>query len=104
MARMTVAMERADFIGLPLTPALSRKRERGRYPSPVYGRRWREAPDEGTRRLKDKDDGAKHEGRIAVESAVAVVRRGGGDHCLGRLDRAWPDRLGQRGGRPAGGF
>src|SRR5271166_5488449 len=30
-----------------LNPALSRERERGRVPSPVHGRRWREAPDEG---------------------------------------------------------
>src|SRR5271166_6393609 len=29
------------------TPALSREGERGRYPSPVYGRRWPEGPDEG---------------------------------------------------------
>ena len=31
------------------TPTLSRKRERGRIPSPARGRRWREAPDEGKR-------------------------------------------------------
>jgi uncharacterized protein len=30
-----------------LTPALSRERERGRYPSLVHGRRWPEGPDEG---------------------------------------------------------
>ncbi len=29
------------------TPALSRERERGRYPSPAGGRRWPEGPDEG---------------------------------------------------------
>jgi ATP-dependent helicase HrpB len=31
-----------------LTPTLSRERERGRDPSPARGRRWREAPDEGS--------------------------------------------------------
>ncbi len=31
----------------PLTPALSRKRERGRIASPARGGKWREAPDEG---------------------------------------------------------
>ena len=43
---------------LPLTPALSRKRERGRIPSPACGRRWaREArPDEGVRRLRPRHD------------------------------------------------
>ena len=34
---------------LTLTPALARKRERGRYPSPACGRRWPEGPDEGQR-------------------------------------------------------
>jgi hypothetical protein len=35
---------------MALTPALSRKRERGRIPSPARGKRWREAPDEGLAR------------------------------------------------------
>ncbi len=43
-----VSMER------PLSPALSRKRERGRIPSPACGRRWRGAPDEGLARPSRK--------------------------------------------------
>ena len=39
---------RPNYAAQPaLTPALSRKRERGQIPSPGRGRRWREAPDEG---------------------------------------------------------
>src|SRR5271157_5069127 len=34
-------------IARTLTPALSREWERGRYPSPVKGRRWPEGPDGG---------------------------------------------------------
>jgi ribosomal protein L3 glutamine methyltransferase len=43
-----VLLLRASDLALPLTPALSRKRERGRNPSPARGRRWPEGPDEGS--------------------------------------------------------